>query len=230
MALVNADPESVAAARGWRGDFGVVIEAEPGKLQEHFVAWVRPEDGRVAELRVLVDPDDLDELEPEYRIRAPYSVWKGLLHGSVDPVEAVLKRRRSRWTGTCSPSWSGCGTRASRTACCRSWRPSSSTSENRWRRSGGELSRQQALGVSQKAMERLMARREAGACGSPGRWGGCSGARRRSTAGQEELMHAFQLAAKSDFGKVGKSSPRSSGGLRELEEKLDWLLKPAPGD
>ena len=93
MELLNADPETVAASRGWRGDFGVVIEAEPGKLEEHFVAWVRPENGRVAELRVLVDPDDLDEFEPAYRIHAPYSVWKGLLLGSVDPVEAILKRR-----------------------------------------------------------------------------------------------------------------------------------------
>jgi hypothetical protein len=93
MALVNADPDSVAAARGWSGDFGVVVEAERGALDEHFVVWVRPEDGRVAELRVLADPDDLDELEPAYRIRAPYSVWKGLLLGKVDPVEAILKRR-----------------------------------------------------------------------------------------------------------------------------------------
>jgi len=93
MALVNADPDSVAAARGWSGDFGLVIEAERGALDEHFVVWVRPENGRVAELRVLVDPDDLDELEPAYRIRAPYSVWKGLLLGNVDPVEAILKRR-----------------------------------------------------------------------------------------------------------------------------------------
>ncbi|RPH70556.1 MAG: hypothetical protein EHM78_11015 [Myxococcaceae bacterium] len=93
MALVNADPETIAAGRGWRGDFGLVIEAEAGKLDVHFVAWVRPEQGRVAELRVLADPDDLDEFEPAYRIRAPYSVWKGLLLGSVDPVEAILKRR-----------------------------------------------------------------------------------------------------------------------------------------
>jgi hypothetical protein len=92
MALVNADPETVAASRGWRGDFGVVIESEAGKLAENFVVWVRPEGGRVAELRVLADPDDLDEFEPAYRIRAPYSVWKGLLLGSVDPVEAILKR------------------------------------------------------------------------------------------------------------------------------------------
>jgi len=93
MALVNADPDSVVAGRGWTGDFGLVIESEPGKLDEHFVAWVRPDQGRVAELKVLVDPDDLDELEPAYRVRAPYSVWKGLLLGSVDPVEAILKRK-----------------------------------------------------------------------------------------------------------------------------------------
>src|SRR5215468_1511629 len=93
MALVNADPDILAAGRGWRGDFGVVIEAEPGGLEEDFVAWIRPEEGRVVELRVLADPDDLDELEPAYRLRAPYSVWKGLLLGGVDPVEAILKRR-----------------------------------------------------------------------------------------------------------------------------------------
>jgi putative sterol carrier protein len=93
MALVNADPDSVAAGRGWTGDFGVVIESEPGKLDEDFVAWVRPEEGRVADLKILFDPDDLDELEPAYRIRAPYSVWKGLLLGSVDPVEAIVKRK-----------------------------------------------------------------------------------------------------------------------------------------
>jgi putative sterol carrier protein len=93
MALVNADPEIADAGRGWMGDFGVVIEAEAGKLDEDFVAWIRPEAGRVLELRVLVDPDDLDEFEPAYRLRAPYSVWKGLLRGSVDPVEAIVKRR-----------------------------------------------------------------------------------------------------------------------------------------
>ncbi len=93
MALVNADPDTVAAARGWTGDFGLIIEAERGRLDEHFVVWVRPEDGRVAELRVLADPDDLDEFEPAYRVRAPYSIWKGLLLGSVDPVQAILQRR-----------------------------------------------------------------------------------------------------------------------------------------
>ena len=93
MALFNADPDSVAAGRGWIGDFGVVIEPERGRLEAPFVAYVLPREGRIAELRILVDPDDLDELEPVYRIRAPYSVWKGLLQGTVDPVQAIVQRK-----------------------------------------------------------------------------------------------------------------------------------------
>jgi SCP-2 sterol transfer family len=93
MALVNADPEAVAAGRDWKGDFGIVIESEPGRLAEPFVAWVRPENGQIAELRVLVDPDDLDELAPTYRIAAPFSVWKALLQGTLDSVQALAKRR-----------------------------------------------------------------------------------------------------------------------------------------
>lgn len=92
VALVNADAESVAAGRGWTGDFGIVIEAESGKLAAHFTVWAKPTEGRIAEFRVLPDPDDLDEFEPAYRIRAPYSIWKGLLLEQVDPVQAILKR------------------------------------------------------------------------------------------------------------------------------------------
>ena len=50
---------------------------------------------RIEKLHVLADPDDLDEFEPAYVARAPYSVWKELLRGTLDPVEAVLKRRIS---------------------------------------------------------------------------------------------------------------------------------------
>ena len=42
---------------------------------------------------MLADPDDLEELDPAYVIRAPYSVWKGLLQGTIDPIEALVKRR-----------------------------------------------------------------------------------------------------------------------------------------
>ena len=91
--LVNSDPEAVHAGVGWEGDFGAVVEAEPGKLSITFSVHVVPKDGRIDRLRVVPDPDDFDEIEPAYLARAPYSVWKGLLTGTLDPVEAVLQRR-----------------------------------------------------------------------------------------------------------------------------------------
>jgi putative sterol carrier protein len=90
--LVNDDPEARAAGEGWVGDFGAVIEPE-GALKKPFTVHVVPRDGRIEKFKVLPDPDDLDELEPLYLARAPYSVWKGLLKGTLDPVEAVLKRK-----------------------------------------------------------------------------------------------------------------------------------------
>jgi hypothetical protein len=91
--LVNEDPERSLAAQGWQGEIGVIVDAEPGKLARAFVAYVVPNNSRIEKLRVLEEPDDLDELEPAYLARAPYSVWKQLLQGSLDPVEAVLRRR-----------------------------------------------------------------------------------------------------------------------------------------
>jgi hypothetical protein len=91
--IANADPEAQLAGEGWTFDFGAVIEAEPGKLAKSFTVHAVPNEGRIEKLRVLADPDDLDELEPVYLARAPYSVWKGLILGTVDPVEAVLKRK-----------------------------------------------------------------------------------------------------------------------------------------
>ncbi|HEX8435505.1 hypothetical protein [Archangium sp.] len=91
--LVNEDPERSLAAQGWQGEIGVIVDAEPGKLARAFVAHLVPRNARIEKLRVLEEPDDLDELEPAYLARAPYSVWKQLLQGSLDPVEAVLRRR-----------------------------------------------------------------------------------------------------------------------------------------
>jgi putative sterol carrier protein len=91
--LTNSDHEAVAAGQGWTGDFGAIVDAEPGKLPSPFVIHIVPKNGRLEKLLVLDDPDDLEEFEPAYVARAPYSVWKQLLQGTLDPVEAVLKRR-----------------------------------------------------------------------------------------------------------------------------------------
>ncbi len=91
--LTNADPEVASAADDWEHDFGIVIEAEKGKLEKDFTLHVEPRGGKIARYKVLRDKDELEELEPAYYARAPYSVWKALMKGELDPVEAVLKRR-----------------------------------------------------------------------------------------------------------------------------------------
>ena len=75
---MNQDPESAQAGAGWTGDFGIVIEAEPGKLAKPFTVHVVPKNGRLEKISVLRDPDELEEFEPAYLAKAPYSIWKGL--------------------------------------------------------------------------------------------------------------------------------------------------------
>ncbi len=84
--------------------------------------------------------------------------------------------------------------------------------------------RAQALGISQKAFERLMAdeQRAQWVAQTMGR---VQRGKRVLDRGQEELMHALQLAARSDFGKMGKQLSSLKRRTRELEEKVDRLLK-----
>lgn len=91
--LVNADPEASEAGAGWVGDFGAIVEAEAGKLAQPFCVHVTPRNGRIEKFHVVPDPDDFDEIEPAYLARAPYSVWKQMICGELDPMDALLKRR-----------------------------------------------------------------------------------------------------------------------------------------
>jgi putative sterol carrier protein len=91
--LTNADPEVAAAGADWVGDFGIVVEAERGRLDASFAVHVVPNRGRIERCKILRDPDELEEIEPAYLARARYSVWKALLKGELDPVEAVLRRQ-----------------------------------------------------------------------------------------------------------------------------------------
>ena len=86
--------------------------------------------------------------------------------------------------------------------------------------------RAQALGISQKAFERLMADEQraqwvAQALGKVQR------GKRALDRGQEEVMHAFQLAAKRDFQALGKQLSALKRRTRELEERVDRLLEAA---
>jgi putative sterol carrier protein len=91
--VLNSDPEVRQAGAGWVGDFGAIVEPERDKFPRAFCVHVVPRNGQIEKFEVLADEDDLDEIEPAYLVRAPYSVWKGLIRGTADPVEALMKGR-----------------------------------------------------------------------------------------------------------------------------------------
>jgi hypothetical protein len=88
---------------------------------------------------------------------------------------------------------------------------------------GKEL-KKRALGMSAKAMEKLMADEKramqiANAIGTVQR------GKQALDKGQEELMRALNFAPKSDFKAVGKKLSSLKRRLRELDEKLDSLTQ-----
>jgi putative sterol carrier protein len=86
---INASDEYREAAATWEGEIAFVIEAEPDKRMPEDVwgfldLWhgecrsggvVGPEDGAAA----------------RYVIRAPYSRWKDVLRGDLDPVKGMMQ-------------------------------------------------------------------------------------------------------------------------------------------
>lgn len=93
VAAANAEPDLGQALSGLAPDLGAVVEADPPAFEGSFAVYGRQERGRIAEARVLPDPDDLLELEPAYVLRAPYRLWKDLLLGRLDPVKTALSGR-----------------------------------------------------------------------------------------------------------------------------------------
>jgi hypothetical protein len=89
LAALHRQAELPRALAGLGADAGVVVERDGPAWPRDVAAWGRHAGGRVAEWRLLADPDDLLELAPAYVLRAPYGVWRSLLRGE-DPVKAAL--------------------------------------------------------------------------------------------------------------------------------------------
>jgi len=92
-AAVNGQPDLAKALEGLGSDLAAVVEADPPALARNVAVWGRQAEGRIAEWRVLEDEDEILELEPAYVVRAPYRLWKELLRGQADPVQAALSGR-----------------------------------------------------------------------------------------------------------------------------------------
>ncbi len=92
VAAVNRHPDLARALQGMGPDLAAVVEAEPPAVPAEVGVYGRQAGGRIVDVRVLEDCDEIWELEPAYVVRAPYRVWKALLRGD-DPVRAVMSGR-----------------------------------------------------------------------------------------------------------------------------------------
>lgn len=86
---LNADPDARAAAAGWTGDFGVVIDRAEGPLA---ISLGAPVDGALP-APIFVPLDELNDLEPTYFARASEADWWQLIDGTLDPIAAIVQKR-----------------------------------------------------------------------------------------------------------------------------------------
>ena len=86
---INASPEMAEYAKDWERDIVIVVEAEPDKgLPVDLWALFDIDHGKVREARI-VTPEEGDRAT--YVISAPYTQWKHVVQGRVDPIKCMLQ-------------------------------------------------------------------------------------------------------------------------------------------
>ncbi|GBC86503.1 hypothetical protein HRbin12_00492 [bacterium HR12] len=86
---INASPEYREAAATWEGAIAFVFEAEPDRgIPEDLWAWLDLWHGECREAR-MVTPEEGSRAP--YVIRAPYTRWKEVLAGDLDPVKGMMQ-------------------------------------------------------------------------------------------------------------------------------------------
>jgi putative sterol carrier protein len=86
---INADTGFREAAAGWEGDITLVVGAEPD-LGVPFDSWAWFDLHRGENLEAkVVTPDEGERAA--FVITAPYSIWKDVLKGRLEPVKGMTQ-------------------------------------------------------------------------------------------------------------------------------------------
>jgi putative sterol carrier protein len=87
--LINGSQEYRESSQDWEGDIAFVMEAEPDRgVPDDLVAWLDLWHGECRGARMIT----ADEGERSaYGIRAPYSRWREVLEGRLEPVKAMVQ-------------------------------------------------------------------------------------------------------------------------------------------
>jgi putative sterol carrier protein len=86
---INASPGYRDAASTWEGDIAFLFEAEPDRnVPEDLWAWLDLWHGECRAARMVPAEEGR---AAEYVISAPYSRWKQVLAGELDPVKGMMQ-------------------------------------------------------------------------------------------------------------------------------------------
>jgi putative sterol carrier protein len=86
---INASPAYRAAAADWEGDIAFVIQAEPDRnVPADVWGYLDLWHGACRDARV-VSPER--GAEARYVLTAPYTRWKDIVRGDLDPIKAMMQ-------------------------------------------------------------------------------------------------------------------------------------------
>ena len=87
--LINGSQEYRQSSLDWEGDIAFVMQAEPDRgVPEDLIAWLDLWHGECRRARMIT----VDEGEKAaYGISAPYSRWREVVEGGLEPVKAMVQ-------------------------------------------------------------------------------------------------------------------------------------------
>ena len=87
---INDSKEYKEAAATWEGDVAYVVEPEPDKgVPEDLWAWLDLWHGECRDAKYNLTPEEGEQAK--FIIRAPYSRWKEVIKGELDPVKGMMQ-------------------------------------------------------------------------------------------------------------------------------------------
>ncbi len=84
--LLNASESYQRSAKDWEGDFLFIVNPDESYAETAFLQ-LKLYHGQ-SQGAGMVDPDDLPETE--YTISAPYSTWRKVIDGKLDPIQGMM--------------------------------------------------------------------------------------------------------------------------------------------
>mgnify|MGYP005850983275 CR=1 FL=1 len=86
---LNQNEAYERSAKDWEGDFIFVIEPDESSAETMYVYLGLYHGKCTAAARVSSE----DEREAEFVIRAPFSVWRQVVEGKLDPIQGLMTRK-----------------------------------------------------------------------------------------------------------------------------------------